>query len=119
LITLAAANSLDYLLYPALPVIIPNAVFFEVTNAAGKLGAEEILDWYRAHMDAVRVEPTEAFAIPTSRRSTSHFSKTPRGIAPAKTSRKGWTLLKNLPNTEAASLPSTSFSAASVVFATD
>jgi hypothetical protein len=62
LITLAAANSLDYLLYPALPVIIPDAVFFEATNAAGKLGAEEILDWYRAHMDAVRVEPTEAFA---------------------------------------------------------
>jgi hypothetical protein len=62
LITLAAANCLDYLLFPALPVIIPDAVFFEATNAAGKLGAQEILDWYRAHMDAVRVEPTEAFA---------------------------------------------------------
>jgi hypothetical protein len=62
LITLAAAKSLDYLLYPALPVIIPDAVFFEATNVAGKLGAQEILDWYRAHADAVRVEPTEAFA---------------------------------------------------------
>lgn len=62
LITLAAANCLDYLLFPALPVIIPDAVFFEATNVAGKLGAQEILDWYRAHMDAVRVEPTEAFA---------------------------------------------------------
>jgi hypothetical protein len=29
LITLAAAHSLDYLLYPALPVIIPDAVFQE------------------------------------------------------------------------------------------
>ena len=45
-----------------MPVIIPDAVFFEATNAAGKLGAQEILDWYRDHMDAVRVEPTEAFA---------------------------------------------------------
>jgi hypothetical protein len=62
LITLAAAKSLDYLLYPSLPVIIPDAVFFEATNVAGKLGAQEILDWYRAHMDAVRVEPTETFA---------------------------------------------------------
>ena len=62
LITLAAARSLDYLLYPDLPVIIPDAVFFEATNAAGKLGAQEILDWYREHIDAVRVEPTEVFA---------------------------------------------------------
>jgi hypothetical protein len=62
LITLAAAKSLDYLLYPVLPVIIPDAVFFEATNAAGKLGAQEILDWYRQHTDAVRAEPTEVFA---------------------------------------------------------
>jgi hypothetical protein len=61
LITLAAAGSLDYLLYPALPVIIPDAVFHESTRAAGKLGAQEILDWYRAHTDAVRIEPTQAF----------------------------------------------------------
>lgn len=62
LITLAAAKSLDYLLYPGLPVLIPDAVFFEATNIAGKLGAQEILDWYRGHMAAVRIEPTEAFA---------------------------------------------------------
>ncbi len=49
LITLAVARSLDYLLYPALPVPIPDAVFHEATAAAGKLGAEKILDWYRAH----------------------------------------------------------------------
>ena len=39
LITLAAAKNLDYLLYPDLPVIIPDAVFREATAAAGKLGA--------------------------------------------------------------------------------
>jgi hypothetical protein len=61
LITLAAARSLDYLLYPALPVIIPDAVFHEATGTAGKLGAQEILDWYRAHMDLARVEPTQVF----------------------------------------------------------
>ena len=61
LITLAAAQSLDYLLYPALPVVIPDAVFHEATQAAGKLGAQEILEWYRAHEDLVRVEPTRTF----------------------------------------------------------
>jgi predicted nucleic acid-binding protein len=61
LISLAAAKSLDYLLYPALPVIIPDAVFHEATASAGKLGAQEILDWYRAHLDVVRIEPTGIF----------------------------------------------------------
>jgi hypothetical protein len=51
LITLAAAQSLDYLLYPELPVIIPDAVFHEATYAAGKPGAQEILEWYRARTD--------------------------------------------------------------------
>jgi hypothetical protein len=61
LITLAAAQSLDYLLYPELPVIIPDAVFYEATGNAGKLGAQEILDWYRAHTEHVRIEPTQSF----------------------------------------------------------
>jgi hypothetical protein len=62
LITLAVAQSLDYLLYPALQIIIPDAVFHEATFSAGKLGAGEILDWYRAHTDQVRVEPTDIFS---------------------------------------------------------
>jgi hypothetical protein len=61
LITLAAAQSLDYLLYPELPVVIPDAVFHETTAVAGKLGAQEILEWYRAHTQQVRVEPTATF----------------------------------------------------------
>lgn len=36
-------------------------MFHEATSAAGKLGAQEILDWYRAHTDQVRVEPTDIF----------------------------------------------------------
>ena len=61
LITLAVAQSLDYLLYPALPVIIPDAVYYEATADAGKLGAQRIIDWYHAHQEAVRIEPSEAF----------------------------------------------------------
>ncbi|MBN9562807.1 MAG: hypothetical protein J0H14_19095 [Alphaproteobacteria bacterium] len=66
LITLAAAQGLDYLLYPDLPVLIPDAVFYEATNAAGKLGAQEIIAWYRAHPNAVHIEPTEAFRDATA-----------------------------------------------------
>jgi hypothetical protein len=36
-------------------------VFHEATRAAGKLGAQEIIDWYRSHTDVVRVEPTQTF----------------------------------------------------------
>ena len=61
LITLAAAQRLDYLLYPKLPVLIPDAVFHEATSSAGKLGAQEILDWYRANEAEIRVEPTQIF----------------------------------------------------------
>lgn len=61
LITLAAAKSLDYLLYPGLPVIIPDAVYYEAAGFAGKLGAQEIIDWQHAHEDMVRIESTRAF----------------------------------------------------------
>lgn len=61
LITLAAANSLDYLLYPDLPVVIPDAVFHEATAGASKLGAQAIIDWYRANRIKVSIEPTETF----------------------------------------------------------
>jgi hypothetical protein len=71
LITLAVAKSLDYLLYPELPVLIPDAVFHEATATGGKLGAQEILDWYRAHTDAVRIEPTETFQNEMTLRATS------------------------------------------------
>jgi hypothetical protein len=45
-----------------LPVLIPDAVFYEAAGFAGKLGAQEIIDWQRAHEDMVRVESTYAFA---------------------------------------------------------
>ena len=61
LITLAAAQSLDYLLYPALPVVIPDAVFYEATAQIDRLGAQEIIDWQRRSPETVLIEPTEAF----------------------------------------------------------
>lgn len=62
LITLAAADSLDYLLLPGLPVSIPDAVFYEATQDSARLGAQAILEWVQARGEAVRVLPTEAFA---------------------------------------------------------
>jgi len=59
LITLAAGNSLDYLLYSRLPVIIPDAVFYEATASTGKIGAEEIIEWYRHNHGKISIEPTE------------------------------------------------------------
>ncbi|MEO5369944.1 MAG: hypothetical protein H7833_07725 [Magnetococcus sp. DMHC-1] len=52
LITLAAVQCLDYLLYSALPVVIPDAVFYEATHASGKLGAQEIMGWYHRRPEA-------------------------------------------------------------------
>lgn len=67
LITLAAAQSLDYLLYPALPVILPDAVFYEATVSADKLGAQEIVAWQRDNASDVTVAPTRVFAAYSER----------------------------------------------------
>lgn len=61
LITLAVAQSLDLLRFVKVDILIPDAVFHEATAAAGKIGAQEIIDWYRAQEGKVRVEPTEIF----------------------------------------------------------
>lgn len=62
LITLAAADSLDYLLYPQVPVFIPDAVFHEATAGVDALGAGSITAWAQHHLDAVRMVPTQAYA---------------------------------------------------------
>jgi hypothetical protein len=62
LITLAAAASLDYLLYVNGAVIIPDAVFFEATRDASRLGASIIVEWVNANLDRVHIAPTNAFA---------------------------------------------------------
>ena len=61
LITLAVAESLDYLLFPGFPVIIPDAVFFEATRKNDAMGAASITEWVQLHADKVSIVPTMAF----------------------------------------------------------
>lgn len=69
LITLAAAQALEYLLYPGLPVILPDAVFYEATVSADKLGAQEIVAWQRDSATQVMIAPTRLFAAYLERTS--------------------------------------------------
>jgi hypothetical protein len=62
LITLAAADVLDYLLYPGVVVYIPDAVLYEATVNSASLGAAGIAAWVQAHADDVRLIVTEAYA---------------------------------------------------------
>jgi hypothetical protein len=61
LITLAAADSLDYLLYPNAPVVIPDAVFYEATRDSAKLGAQSIIDWVKAHHVLIEIAVTNTY----------------------------------------------------------
>nr|WP_294506866.1 hypothetical protein [uncultured Rhodopila sp.] len=62
LITLAAADSLDYLLYPGVPVCVPDAVLYEATVGSDALGAQSIADWVQKHSKRVRPLMTQIFA---------------------------------------------------------
>ncbi len=70
LITLAAADSLAYLLYPDVPVYIPDAVLYEATVKSGALGAENIALWVQEHPDLVRPIVTRAYVDFLTLRST-------------------------------------------------
>ena len=59
LLTLTLADSLDALLRPELPVSIPDAVYIEATRVHGAPGAEQIVEWINAHLDTVRIIPTD------------------------------------------------------------
>jgi hypothetical protein len=59
LFTLVLADALDTLLRPGLAVTIPDAVYIEATRVHGAPGAEQIMEWINAHLDAVRIVPTD------------------------------------------------------------
>jgi hypothetical protein len=59
LFTLVLADALDVLLRPGVAVIIPDAVYIEATRVHGAPGAEQIMEWINAHLDAVRIVPTD------------------------------------------------------------
>lgn len=62
LITLAAADALDCLTMPGLRVIIPDMVYFEVTQDLARTGATIVVDWARRHPGQVEIVPTTTFA---------------------------------------------------------
>ena len=62
LITLAAADSLDYLLYPNVDVVIPDAVVYKATRDLAKLGAQSIIDWIKLHHARIEVAVTNSYA---------------------------------------------------------
>jgi hypothetical protein len=62
LITLAAARSLDLLLKPGMPVLVPDGVHWETVRFPGKLGAEDIVSWLQRTAPTVRIEATQEFA---------------------------------------------------------
>lgn len=70
LITLAAAQSLDYLLYVNVDVVIPDAVLHEATYDAARLGAQDIIEWVKAHRGQIEIAPTKAYAIFDAARAT-------------------------------------------------
>lgn len=59
LFTLVLADELDVLLSPGLAVSIPDAVYIEATRVHGAPGAEQIMEWINAHLDVVRIVPTD------------------------------------------------------------
>lgn len=63
LITLAVAQSLDYLLYVNADIIIPDAVLHEATHDASSLGAQDIIDWAKANRTRIEIAPTKAYEI--------------------------------------------------------
>lgn len=62
LITLAAADALECLTMPGLRVVIPDMVYFEVTQDLAKTGAESIVQWARRHTGQVEIVVTSTFA---------------------------------------------------------
>jgi hypothetical protein len=62
LINLAAADSLDYLLYPGVPVCVPDAVLYEATVRGDALGAQSIAEWAQGHSQQVFPLVTQTFA---------------------------------------------------------
>ena len=59
LFTLVLADALDALLRPGLAISIPDAVYIEATRVHGAPGAGQIVEWINAHLDAVRIVPTD------------------------------------------------------------
>jgi hypothetical protein len=70
LITLAVADSLDYLALLGIPVFVPDAVYFEATFDIEKLGASDIVDWVQQNPGLIQIVPTDTFVDEMHRRES-------------------------------------------------
>lgn len=61
LITLAIGDALECLSMPGLPIIIPDMVYFEVTQDLAKAGAQDVVQWVRKHHRQIEIAPTSVF----------------------------------------------------------
>ena len=68
LITLAVADSLDYLALLGIPIFLPDAVFFEATFDLEKMGASDIVAWVQQNLGLVQIIPTDTFIDEMHRR---------------------------------------------------
>ena len=62
LIIWAAADALECLTMPGLRVVIPDMVYFEVTEDLSGTGAEDIVQWARRHQGQVEIVLTSVFS---------------------------------------------------------
>lgn len=62
LITLAAGEALDCLTMPGLRVVIPDMVYFEVTQDLARTGVADIVAWSRLHQGQIEIAPTTVFS---------------------------------------------------------
>ena len=62
MITLAVADALNCLTLPESRVVIPDMIYFEVTQDIVRAGAEDIVGWARNHRNLVEIAPTTVFA---------------------------------------------------------
>jgi hypothetical protein len=68
LITLAVADSLDYLALLGIPIFVPDAVYFEATADIEKLGASDIVVWVQQNPSLIQIIPTDTFIDEMHRR---------------------------------------------------
>lgn len=70
LITLAVAESLDYLAFLGIPIFVPDAVYFEATFDIEKMGASDIVAWVQQNPGLVQIIPTDTFIDEMHRRES-------------------------------------------------
>ncbi len=75
LITLAVADSLDYLALLRIPIFVPDAVYFEATFDIEKMGAGDIVGWVQQNPGLIQIVPTDTFINEMHRRESGERKK--------------------------------------------